>query len=49
LRKLAVRFEYLSFLFQHEIEQFYAEKEITVDGRDIPNPIFAFEEGCFPG
>lgn len=34
---------------QEEIERFYAEKEITVHGRDVPNPVFAFDEACFPG
>lgn len=34
---------------QDEIERFYAEKEISVYGKNVPNPIFSFEEAGFPG
>ena len=35
--------------FQMEIKRFHAEKQITMHGKDIPNPIFSFDEGNFPG
>nr|KAI8766218.1 ATP-dependent RNA helicase DDX5 [Biomphalaria glabrata] len=31
-----------------EIQQFHRDKQITICGQDIPNPIFTFEEGNFP-
>ncbi|XP_059178455.1 uncharacterized protein LOC131957724 isoform X2 [Physella acuta] len=31
-----------------EIQQFHREKQITIAGKDVPNPIFTFEEGNFP-
>ncbi|KAK4876791.1 hypothetical protein RN001_009297 [Aquatica leii] len=33
---------------QYEIEQFRRAKQISVEGRDVPNPIQHFEEGNFP-
>lgn len=48
MKRKKVLFQEFSCL-QDEIERFYAEKEITVHGRDVPNPVFAFEEACFPG
>lgn len=32
-----------------DIDQFYNEHQVTVKGSGIPKPIFAFEEGVFPG
>ncbi|KAF2881010.1 hypothetical protein ILUMI_25158 [Ignelater luminosus] len=32
----------------YEVEQYRRAKQITVDGRDVPNPIQHFEEGNFP-
>ena len=32
-----------------EIEAYRAEKEITVLGRNVPKPVFTFEEAGFPG
>ncbi|RUS83666.1 hypothetical protein EGW08_008572 [Elysia chlorotica] len=32
----------------HEVEQFYSSKQITVSGKNVPKPIFTFEEGSFP-
>lgn len=32
-----------------DIDQFYNEHQVTVKGSGIPKPIFAFEEGGFPG
>ncbi|CAG5128169.1 unnamed protein product [Candidula unifasciata] len=31
-----------------EIRAFHRDKQITIQGKDIPNPIFTFEEGGFP-
>jgi len=31
-----------------EIQQFHNDKQITIDGVDVPNPIFTFDEGNFP-
>lgn len=31
-----------------EIQQFHAAKQITINGKGVPNPIFTFEEGNFP-
>ncbi|XP_012944604.1 ATP-dependent RNA helicase DDX5 isoform X1 [Aplysia californica] len=31
-----------------EIQQFHGDKQITISGKSIPNPIFTFEEGNFP-
>ncbi|BFZ03272.1 hypothetical protein BsWGS_06311 [Bradybaena similaris] len=31
-----------------EIRSFHRDKQITIQGKDIPNPIFTFEEGGFP-
>lgn len=31
-----------------EIKQFHTAKQITINGTNIPNPIFTFEEGNFP-
>ncbi|GFN78187.1 ATP-dependent RNA helicase dbp2 [Plakobranchus ocellatus] len=33
---------------QEEIRRFHKEKQITVSGKALPNPIFTFEEGNFP-
>ncbi|XP_059178867.1 probable ATP-dependent RNA helicase DDX5 [Physella acuta] len=33
---------------QSEIQQFYEANQITVNGKNIPKPIFTFEEGLFP-
>jgi len=30
------------------VEQYRAEKEITLRGKSIPNPVFNFEEAGFP-
>ncbi|GFN96911.1 ATP-dependent RNA helicase dbp2 [Plakobranchus ocellatus] len=32
----------------HEIQQFYAAQQITVAGKNVPKPVFSFEEGGFP-
>ena len=41
----------ISFIlkFQHEVQQFYSAKQITVSGKNVPKPLFAFDEGSFPG
>ncbi|KAH9512942.1 hypothetical protein Btru_037124 [Bulinus truncatus] len=31
-----------------EIQQFQRDKQITINGKSVPNPIFTFEEGNFP-
>ncbi|CAG5123399.1 unnamed protein product [Candidula unifasciata] len=33
---------------QDEVKMFHDDKQITVCGTDVPNPIFTFEEGNFP-
>jgi len=30
------------------VEQYRVEKEITLRGKNIPNPVFEFEEAGFP-
>lgn len=34
--------------FQEEVEQYYAEKQITIEGHNCPRPCFFFEEANFP-
>jgi superfamily II DNA/RNA helicase len=31
-----------------EVRLFHRDKQITITGKDVPNPIFNFEEGSFP-
>lgn len=33
---------------QQEVEQYRRSKEVTVKGRDCPNPIMKFHEANFP-
>lgn len=32
----------------HTVEKYRSEKEITLRGKNIPNPVFTFEEAGFP-
>ncbi|KAK3775726.1 hypothetical protein RRG08_044784 [Elysia crispata] len=32
----------------HDVQQFYSAQQITVSGKNIPKPVFSFEEGGFP-
>ena len=46
---LSLAFILLVYAFQDEIKCFYAEKQITVQGREVATPVLSFEEACFPG
>lgn len=39
---------YLFSRSKHELDEYRKNKEITLIGKDIPNPIFTFEEAGFP-
>ncbi|GFS16299.1 ATP-dependent RNA helicase DBP2 [Elysia marginata] len=32
----------------NEVQQFYSARQITVSGKNVPKPIFSFDEGSFP-
>lgn len=34
---------------QGEVDQWLSENNVTLDGQDIPRPVFEFVEGNFPG
>jgi hypothetical protein len=40
--------QYCVVFFQPEIQAFYDAKQITYRGRNIPKPVFKFEEACLP-
>ena len=37
------------FHLQGEIQAYYAQNEITVNGRDVQKPMLTFHEAMFPG
>jgi len=34
---------------QEEMQQYFNEKQIVINGRGCPKPVFSFEEANFPG
>ena len=41
----------LWFLFhvQQEVDEFRRTRELSVSGRNVPKPVFTFEDASFPG
>lgn len=39
---------HITIYFQEEVEQYYAEKQITIEGHNCPRPCIFFEEANFP-